>query len=95
MLQQAEKPVLIDFYATWCGPCQIMSQVLEQISLHLHGEVQIVKIDGDRYNTLATQHNVHAYPTVVLYKNGQVAFRAEGVVPAPQLMEQIRQALQN
>lgn len=95
MLQNSEKPVLIDFYATWCGPCQIMSQVLEQVSVQMHDEIQVVKVDGDRYNTLASQHNVQAYPTIVLYKNGELAFRAEGVVPAPQLMQQLRQVLQN
>lgn len=95
MLQQAEKPVLIDFYATWCGPCQMMSKILEEISIQMHDEIQIVKVDGDRYNTLASRHEVHAYPTIVLYKGGQMAFRAEGVVPAPQLMQQLRQVLQN
>ncbi|MGB2924249.1 MAG: thioredoxin [Limnothrix sp.] len=95
MLQNADKPVLVDFYATWCGPCQVMSQVLEQVSVQMHDEIQVVKVDGDRYNTLASKHNVNAYPTIVLYKNGQMAFRAEGVVPAPQLMQQIRQVLQN
>lgn len=95
MLQQAEKPVLVDFYATWCGPCQIMGKIIEEISIQMHDEIQIVKIDGDRYNYLAAQHDVHAYPTLILYKNGQMAFRAEGVIAAPQLMQQLRQILQN
>lgn len=94
MLQQAEKPVLVDFYATWCGPCQIMSKIIEEVSLQMHGEIQIVKIDGDRYNHLAAQHGVQAYPTLILYKGGRMAFRAEGVMAAPQLMQQLRQALQ-
>jgi thioredoxin len=95
MIQNSEKPVLVDFYATWCGPCQMMSQVLQQVSVQMHDEIQIVKIDGDRYTQLASQHQVHAYPTIVLYKNNQIAFRFEGVVPAPQLMQQLRQVLQN
>ena len=94
MLENAQKPVLIDFYATWCGPCQVMSQVLQQVSVQMIDEVQIVKIDGDRYSNLASQHGVHAYPTIVLYKGGKIAYRAEGVVPAPQLMQQLRQAIQ-
>ena len=93
MLENAQKPVLIDFYATWCGPCQVMSQVLEQVSVQMLDEIQIVKIDGDRYNTLASQHGVHAYPTIVLYKDNQIVFRVEGAVPAPQLMQQLRQAI--
>lgn len=95
MLANAQKPVLIDFYATWCGPCQVMSQVLEQVSVQMLDEIQIVKIDGDRYNNLASRHGVHAYPTILLYKDNQVVFRAEGAVPAPQLMSQLRQAIRN
>ena len=94
MLATSPKPVLVDFYATWCGPCQVMSQVLEQVSLQMSGEIQIVKVDGDRYQQLASQHSVHAYPTIVLYKDNAVAYRAEGVVPAPKLMHQIRQIIQ-
>lgn len=93
MLAASKKPVLIDFYATWCGPCQIMSNILEQVSIQMHDEIQIVKIDGDHYSNLASQHGVHAYPTIVLYKDGQVAFRAEGVIPAPQLIQELREVI--
>lgn len=93
MLEQAEKPVLVDFYATWCGPCQIMGKTLEEISPQLANEIQIVKVDGDRYHALASHHGVHAYPTLVLYKQGQVVSRIEGAVPAQQLIQQIRRAL--
>ncbi|MBV5260660.1 thioredoxin [Synechococcus moorigangaii CMS01] len=95
MLQQAEKPVLVDFYATWCGPCQIMGKTLEEISTQMAGEIQIVKVDGDRYHNLASHHGVHAYPTLVLYHQGKLLSRIEGAVPAQQLMQQIRRALQN
>lgn len=54
MLQAAEKPVLVDFYATWCGPCQIMGKTLEEISPQMANEIQIVKVDGDRYPALAS-----------------------------------------
>ncbi|WP_099238928.1 thioredoxin family protein [Synechococcus sp. BDU 130192] len=95
MLQAAEKPILVDFYATWCGPCQIMGKTLEEISPQMANEIQIVKVDGDRYPALASHHGVHAYPTLVLYNKGQLVSRIEGAVAAPQLMQQIRRALQN
>lgn len=90
LLAQSELPVLVDFYATWCGPCQMMAPILEQVNQQLKGRIKVVKIDSDRYPQLASQHQIQALPTLVLFKNGQPVERIEGVQGAEQLVQRIQ-----
>ncbi|MEB3309986.1 MAG: thioredoxin [Snowella sp.] len=90
LLENSERPVLVDFYATWCGPCQMMAPILEQVGTHLRDRLQVVKIDTDKYPQLASQYQIHALPTLVLFKNGQPVNRIEGVVQAPQLIQHLQ-----
>jgi len=87
MISSSEVPVLVDFYATWCGPCQIMAGVLEQVNANMNNRLQIVKIDTDKYPNLASTYQVQALPTLILFKNGQLIEKIEGVVQAPQLLQ--------
>ena len=89
LLDSSKIPVLVDFYATWCGPCQMMSPILEQVSAHLRDRIQVVKIDTDRYPNIASQYSIQALPTLILFKNGQPAERIEGVVQVPELLQYI------
>lgn len=89
MLQGSEMPVLVDFYATWCGPCQMMAKILEQVNSQLKGQLKVVKIDTDRYPQIASQHQIHALPTLVLFKGGRPIDRIEGVLPAEQLVQRL------
>ncbi|MGL5939399.1 MAG: thioredoxin [Waterburya sp.] len=89
LLDSSEIPVLVDFYATWCGPCQMMSPILEQVGANLRDRLQVVKIDTDKYPNLATQYNIDALPTLVLFKNGKPAERIEGVLQASQLIQHL------
>ncbi|MEM8808250.1 MAG: thioredoxin [Cyanobacteria bacterium P01_G01_bin.38] len=93
MISTAEHPLLVDFYATWCGPCQMMATILEQANEQLKGDVKIVKIDTDRYPDLASKYQIYALPTLVLFKDGQSVDRIEGVLTAEQLVERVRKAL--
>ena len=93
MLENSSVPVLVDFYATWCGPCQMMTPILEQVGASLRDRLQIVKIDTDRYPGLASQYQIEALPTLVLFKNGQPTERIEGVVQAQQLVQQLSQLI--
>lgn len=93
LLSSAETPVLVDFYATWCGPCQIMAQVLEQVKDQLAGQVQIVKIDTDKYPNLASQYLIQGLPTLILFKNGEPIDRIEGAMQAPQLVQHLHSVL--
>ena len=90
LLTQSDLPVLVDFYATWCGPCQLMSPILEQVNTQLKEKLKIVKIDTDRYPQLASQHQIHALPTLVLFKQGQPVDRIEGVQVAEQLVQRLQ-----
>ncbi|MDB9315544.1 thioredoxin [Spirulina sp. CS-785/01] len=93
LLNTTPKPVLVDFYATWCGPCKMMTPILEQVSQKMGDRVQVVKIDTDKYPKLASQYQIEALPTLVLFKNGQEAERIEGVVQTPQLIERLQPLL--
>lgn len=90
LLAASERPVLVDFYATWCGPCQMMAPILEQVNSQLKDKLKIVKIDTDRYPQLATEHQIYALPTLVLFKQGQAVARIEGVLVAEQLVQRLQ-----
>jgi len=92
-IANSDVPILVDFYATWCGPCQMMSKILEQVNIELNGQVRIMKIDTDKYPQIASNHQVQALPTLVIFKGGQSVDRLEGVLPAEQLIDRIGQFL--
>ncbi len=93
LLNQSDKPVLVDFYATWCGPCQMMAPLLEQVGHQLKDRLQIVKIDSDRYPNLAQRYGIQALPTLVLFKNGEPVDRIEGLMQGPQLVMHLNSLL--
>ena len=90
MLAASPVPVLVDFYATWCGPCQMMVPILQQVNDRLKQKLQIVKIDSDKYPKLAGQYGIEALPTLVLFKNGQPVDRIEGVLRVDPLVDRLQ-----
>lgn len=93
MISGSEEPVLVDFYADWCGPCQMMSKILGQVGGELKGEVKIVKIDTEKYPQIASKHGIHALPTLILFNQGEPVDRIEGVLTGDQLKDRVRGAL--
>ncbi|EKX46164.1 hypothetical protein GUITHDRAFT_138478 [Guillardia theta CCMP2712] len=89
LLASSEKPVLVDFYAVWCGPCVIMSKELASLSETIGDKVMIVKIDTEKYPNITNKFNVHALPTCILFKDGQPVDRFEGVMKQDQLKDRI------
>lgn len=93
LLAEADKPLLVDFSAPWCGPCRMMEPILDQVNAQMKQKIQVVKINTDNYPQLASQYQVHALPTLVLFKNGQAVDRIEGVMPLEQLIQRLEPLL--
>jgi thioredoxin 1 len=88
-----DKPVLIDFYATWCRPCKALAPVLKQVKNSVDDTVSVLKIDIDKNQALATKLNVRGVPTLILYKNGKQVWRQSGVVSKEVILNQINTVL--
>lgn len=82
--------VLVDFYATWCGPCKTMHPVLQELKQRLGNQIRILKIDVDRYQNTAAQYQIQSVPTLMLFRNGQTLWRQSGALPLPALLEQVK-----
>ncbi len=85
------KPTLVDFFATWCGPCKMQGPILEQVKAAVGDTANIIKIDIDRNETLAQQHGIRSVPTLILFKDGKAVWRASGVHQADLLELKIRE----
>ena len=80
------KPVLIDFWATWCGPCRMQAPILEEFDKQMEGRVRVCKLDVDEVPAIAQRFGVMSIPTVVLFENGQEKNRSVGLVPKEKLL---------
>lgn len=86
-----DKPVLIDFYATWCGPCKAMSPIVEALGKELQGQARVLKIDVDKNQVLAAQYQIQAVPTFMIFKKGQVVWKKAGGADKMTIMSELRQ----
>lgn len=89
---KAEVPTLVDFYATWCGPCRSMEPVLEKLKHEMGSEVRILKIDVDKNADIADKFKIRGVPTFILFKAGEIQWRTSGVMDLPTLKTKIRAA---
>lgn len=87
----SDKPVLVDFFAEWCGPCKMMPPILHEVKQALGEKVTIIKVDVDKNNALAFQYGIQGVPTLMIFQKGNVKWRQSGVVPAKQLQTLLQQ----
>lgn len=85
-----EKPTLVDFYATWCGPCKMQSPIIEKVKNAVGDSANVLKVDIDKNAEVARQYNVQSIPTLILFKSGQPVWRAVGLQQADVLEAKIR-----
>jgi len=90
MIDESAVPVFVDFYATWCGPCKLASDICAKLAVEFKDEVKIVKIDTEKYVKLASEWDIKGLPTLILFHKGKVLDRVEGLPSEEQLKDRLR-----
>ena len=92
-IQEAEVPVLVDFYADWCGPCKVMAPAIDEIAATYQGRALVAKLDTDRAQRTASSFNIRGIPTTIVFKGGKEVARQTGAMPKPMLVKVLESAL--
>ncbi|BDB55496.1 thioredoxin [Flavobacterium ammoniigenes] len=84
---QSDQTVLVDFFATWCGPCQMLAPILKDVKTNLGERISIIKIDVDKNQAVAAQYQVRGVPTMILFQNGKQLWRQSGVISKEEIIK--------
>ena len=86
----SEKPVLIDFFATWCGPCKSLSPIIQDVAKDMGDSVRVIKIDVDKNQAVSQKYQIRGVPTMMIFKEGKQLWRQSGVLPKDQIKAELK-----
>lgn len=89
-LINGETPVLVDMFATWCGPCKMLEPAVKQVAQKMSGKIKVIKIDIDKNPHVANTYQVQGVPTLILFYKGKILWRTSGVIPAHQIEKEVK-----
>ncbi len=89
MLQSSELPVLVDFWAEWCGPCRMVSPIVQRIAQEFTGRLRVVKVNVDQKPEIAAHYEIQGIPTLIIFKQGKIVWRQSGALPYESLIQVI------
>jgi thioredoxin 1 len=90
LIKNPETPVLVDFYADWCGPCQTLSPIVKDVGSELHGKVKVIKVNVDKNQGAAYAYGIRGVPTLILFHKGKILWRKAGLMTRRDLLSQIK-----
>ena len=89
----SDKPTLVDFFATWCGPCKTMEPIVEETKNVLGEKAKVLKVNVDNNRVVSMKYNIRSIPTLVIFKNGEIVWRKPGVTSSKDLVEEVNKFL--
>lgn len=93
LIKKSQVPVLVDFYADWCGPCKTLSPIVQEVSSALHGRIKVIKVNVDKNQNASMTYGIKGVPTLILFRQGTILWRQSGVVSKRDLQQTVERYL--